>query len=222
MKIRQLSLFLENRSGQLRIPCQVLGEAGIDILTMSLADTQQFGILRLIVKDWEKAKRVLEAAGFVVNVTDVLAIDVPDRPGGLASVLESFEKAGLGSSTCTRSPPRASAASTRRSSSGSAIPTAPRGSSREAGVKLAHLAGAVRPGGRLEVGMAKLAVENRIWDPGRDAPARGAARAPGGAARRDGAACVGGPLLPRRARARRRLAPTRSGRRTTSVACPSR
>ncbi len=96
MMIRQLSLFLENRAGQLRIPCQVLGEAGIDILTMSLADTQQFGILRLIVKDWEKAKRVLEAAGVVVNVTDVLAIDVPDRPGGLASVLESFEKAGLG------------------------------------------------------------------------------------------------------------------------------
>jgi hypothetical protein len=96
MKIRQLSLFLENRPGQLRVPCKVLGEAGIDILTMSLADTQQFGILRLIVKDWEKAKRVLEAAGIVVNVTDVLAIDVPDRPGGLASVLESFEKVGLG------------------------------------------------------------------------------------------------------------------------------
>ncbi len=96
MKIRQLSLFLENRSGQLRIPCKVLGDAGIDILTMSLADTQQFGILRLIVKDWENAKQALEAAGIVVNVTEVLAVDVPDRPGGLASVLESFEKAGLG------------------------------------------------------------------------------------------------------------------------------
>jgi len=96
MKIRQLSLFLENRSGQRRIPCKVLGDAGIDILTMSLADTQQFGILRLIVKDWEKAKQALEAAGIVVNVTEVLAVDVPDRPGGLASVLESFEKAGLG------------------------------------------------------------------------------------------------------------------------------
>ena len=96
MNIRQLSLFLENRKGQLRVPCQVLGDAGIDILTMSLADTQQFGILRLIVKDWEKAKKALEAAGIVVNVTDVLAIDVPDRPGGLASVLEAFEKVGLG------------------------------------------------------------------------------------------------------------------------------
>lgn len=96
MKIRQLSLFLENRPGQLRVPCKVLGDAGIDILTMSLADTQQFGILRLVVKDWERAKRVLEEAGVVVNVTDVLAVDVPDRPGGLAQVLEAFERAGLG------------------------------------------------------------------------------------------------------------------------------
>jgi hypothetical protein len=96
MKIRQLSLFLENRPGQLRIPCQVLGAAGIDILTMSLADTQQFGIIRLVVKDWARAKQVLEAAGQVVNVTDLLALDVPDRSGGLASVLEVFEKTGLG------------------------------------------------------------------------------------------------------------------------------
>ncbi len=96
MKIRQLSLFLENRPGQLRVPAKVLGDAGIDILTMSLADTQQFGILRLIVKDWERARKALEGAGIVVNVTDVLAVDVPDRPGGLAGVLEAFEKARLG------------------------------------------------------------------------------------------------------------------------------
>jgi hypothetical protein len=96
MKIRQLSLFLENRPGQLRVPAKVLGDAGIDILTMSLADTQQFGILRLVVKDCDRAKKALEAAGIVVNVTEVLAVDVPDRPGGLASVLEAFEKADLG------------------------------------------------------------------------------------------------------------------------------
>jgi hypothetical protein len=96
MMIRQLSLFLENRPGQLKVPCKVLGDAGIDILTMSLADTQQFGILRLIVKDWERARKVLEAAGIVVNVTEVLAVDVPDQPGGLASVLEAFERANLG------------------------------------------------------------------------------------------------------------------------------
>ena len=96
MLIRQLSLFLENRPGQLKVPVKALGDAGIDILTMSLADTQQFGILRLVVKDWERAKKVLDEAGVVVNVTDVLAVDVPDRPGGLAGVLEAFEKAGLG------------------------------------------------------------------------------------------------------------------------------
>ena len=96
MKIPQLSLFLENRPGQLRVPCKVLGDAGIDILTMSLADTQQFGILRLIVRDWARAKQVLEAAGQVVNVTELLALDVPDRAGGLAEVLEIFERTGLG------------------------------------------------------------------------------------------------------------------------------
>jgi len=96
MKLRQLSLFLENRAGQLKVPVKVLGDAGIDILTMSLADTQQFGILRLVVKEWERAKELLEAAGVVVNVTEVLAVDVPDRPGGLAGVLEAFEQAGLG------------------------------------------------------------------------------------------------------------------------------
>ncbi len=96
MKIRQLSLFLENRPGQLRVPCKILGDAGIDVITMSLADTQQFGILRLVVKEWEQARKVLEEAGVVVNVTEMLAVDVPDRPGGLAQVLDGFEKAGLG------------------------------------------------------------------------------------------------------------------------------
>ncbi len=94
--LKQLSLFLENRPGRLKRPCEALGKADIDILTMSLADTQQFGILRLIVKDWERAKRVLEEAGCVVTTTDVLAVEVPDRPGGLAGVLERFEAAGLG------------------------------------------------------------------------------------------------------------------------------
>lgn len=95
MKLTQLSLFLENKPGQLKMPCRVLADAGINIVTLSLADTQQFGILRLIVKDWQKAKQVLEAAGCVVNVTEVLAIDVEDRPGGLLAILEILEKANL-------------------------------------------------------------------------------------------------------------------------------
>jgi hypothetical protein len=96
MKIRQLSLFLENRPGQLLVPCRVLGDAGIDILTMSLADTQQFGILRVVVTEPDRARTLLEQAGMVVNVTDVLAVEVPDRPGGLAEVLAAFDQAGLG------------------------------------------------------------------------------------------------------------------------------
>ena len=86
-------MFVENSPGHLRAPCQALADAGINLATLSLADTQQYGILRLIVRDWQRAKAVLEAAGFVVNVTEVLAIEVPDRPGGLADVLRAIEQA---------------------------------------------------------------------------------------------------------------------------------
>lgn len=95
MKLHQLSLFLENKPGQIKTPCKALAAAGINILTLSLADTQQFGILRLIVKDWEKGRKVLQEAGCVVNVTEVLALDVSDQPGGLAQVLEILDDARL-------------------------------------------------------------------------------------------------------------------------------
>lgn len=95
MKLKQLSLFVENRPGQMKMPFKALAEAGVNILTLSLADTEQFGILRLIVKDWERAKTVLEAAGCVVNVTDVVAIEVEDKPGGLYTVLVAIEDAKL-------------------------------------------------------------------------------------------------------------------------------
>lgn len=95
MKIHQLSVFLENKPGQLRVPCSVLAQAGINIVTLSLADTEQFGILRLIVEDWQKAKTVLEQAGCVVKMTEVLAIEVADRPGGMARILELVDRAGL-------------------------------------------------------------------------------------------------------------------------------
>jgi hypothetical protein len=96
MKLKQLSLFLENRPGQLRAPLASLGGAGIDLLTMTLADTAQFGILRFVVADPERAKKVLEAEGMVVSVTDVVPIQVDNRPGGLAAVLAAIEAAGLG------------------------------------------------------------------------------------------------------------------------------
>ncbi len=95
MKIKQLSVFLENKAGRLSGPCHVLGKAGVNILTLSLADTQEFGILRLIVKDWQRARAVLEQGGCVVKVTEVLAIEVADRPGGGAEVLEVLERANI-------------------------------------------------------------------------------------------------------------------------------
>jgi hypothetical protein len=92
MKIQQLSVFVENKPGHLARPCVVLAEAGINLLTLSLADTEQFGILRLIVRDWQRARDVLTEAGFAVSATEVLAIEVPDRPGGLADLLRLLER----------------------------------------------------------------------------------------------------------------------------------
>lgn len=95
MKLQQLSLFLENKPGTLRAPVQTLADAGVNLLTVSLADTSQFGILRLIVADPERAREVLEAAGMVVRVTEVVPIEVADDPGGLAAALAVIEQAGL-------------------------------------------------------------------------------------------------------------------------------
>ena len=95
MQINQLSVFLENRNGRLSAPCAALADAGINILTLTLADTERFGILRLIVRDLEKARSVLESSGFVVKLTEVLAIEVEDRPGGLGRLLVTFETAGV-------------------------------------------------------------------------------------------------------------------------------
>ncbi len=95
MKLKQLSVFLENKPGQISIPCRALAQAGINIFTLSLADTHQFGILRLLIRDHEAARDVLQQAGCVVKVTEVVAVDVPDRPGGLAEVLEAIEEEGI-------------------------------------------------------------------------------------------------------------------------------
>lgn len=92
MKLKQLSLFLENKPGALDAPCQCLAEAGISISTLTLADTKYFGVLRLLIRDWEKAKTVLEQKGFAVKVVDVVAIEIADSPGSLAAVLAKFAK----------------------------------------------------------------------------------------------------------------------------------
>jgi len=88
MKVEQISVFLENKPGALADVTRILGEGGINIRALSLADTKDFGILRLIVNDSEKAKAVLGARGFTVRKTEVVAVEVPDRPGGLADILK--------------------------------------------------------------------------------------------------------------------------------------
>ncbi len=95
MKIRQISVFLENRPGRLAALCRTLAEAGVNLSTLTLANVGGFGLLRLITPDAEKARRVIEQAGYASIVTEVLALQVPDRPGGLASVLQVLEAHNL-------------------------------------------------------------------------------------------------------------------------------
>lgn len=87
MKVKQLSIFLENQSGRLAEVTGALGNEGVNIRALSLADTAGFGILRLIVSDVAKAHEMLRSNGFTVSEADVIAAEVPDRPGGLASIL---------------------------------------------------------------------------------------------------------------------------------------
>lgn len=95
MKIQQLSLFAENKPGHIAAPIRLLAQEGIDIRSLYLADTQQYGILRMIVSDWEKAAAILQSQGFTVKVTEVLAVEVADRPGGLAGILEDLDGTGI-------------------------------------------------------------------------------------------------------------------------------
>ena len=94
MRIRQISIFLENKPGQLSAICRALADADINIATLSLADTNDFGIVRLIVDDHEKAQRILADRGHVVNVREVIGVCVPDRPGGMAEVMTVLDGAG--------------------------------------------------------------------------------------------------------------------------------
>ena len=95
MVTKQVSVFLENKSGRLAEVCQVLGDAGVNMRALCIADTSDFGILRLIVNDPGRATKILQERGFGVGEADVLALVVPDRPGGLASVLALLRDAGV-------------------------------------------------------------------------------------------------------------------------------
>lgn len=91
MKVKQISVFLENKSGRLAKVTKVLGDNNINIRALSIADTTDFGILRLIVNNPEKAWQVLKAEEFTVSETEIIAVQVPDHPGGLAGILQILE-----------------------------------------------------------------------------------------------------------------------------------
>ncbi len=95
MKVEQIAIFLENRSGRLAEITGILAEKGINIRAMSLADTSDFGILRLIVNDANTARTVLKEKGFTVGTTNVVVVEVQDKPGGLAHVLQIIKDAKL-------------------------------------------------------------------------------------------------------------------------------
>ncbi|MCE5322918.1 ACT domain-containing protein [bacterium] len=95
MKVSQLSVFIENKSGRLADVTRTLADSGINVRALSIADTIDYGLLRLIVNDPAQAKSVLTKAGFTVALTEVLAIEVPDKPGGLAGIIDAFAECGL-------------------------------------------------------------------------------------------------------------------------------
>ena len=95
MKVNQLSIFLENRAGRLAEVTRILSEAKVNIRALSLADTSDFGILRLIVSDFDKAKEKLKEEGFTVGRTSVVAVEVSDDPGGLHNILSMLQDAGI-------------------------------------------------------------------------------------------------------------------------------
>jgi hypothetical protein len=92
VKVEQVSIFLENKPGGLEDVMRILKDADINIRTLNLADTSDFGILRLIVNDVEKTTKVLKENGLTVSRTTVVAVEVPDRPGGLYSILAVLSK----------------------------------------------------------------------------------------------------------------------------------
>ena len=95
MGIKQISVFLENTTGRLCEVTQTLAKAGINLRAISIADTADFGILRLIVDKTDEAVNALTAAGFTTRQTDVAAVEIDDKPGSLAALMEIFQKSGI-------------------------------------------------------------------------------------------------------------------------------
>ena len=96
MNVIQISVFLENRAGQLSNITKVLSENNIDLRAINIAETQDYGVLRIIPADAQKASAVLLENGFIMAMTPVIAVAVPDRPGGLNSLLEALSEENIG------------------------------------------------------------------------------------------------------------------------------
>ncbi len=95
MKLEQISIFLENKEGRLQKALNVLHEAGVNVRALSIADTSDFGILRMIVPDPDKAREALEKNQFLVKTNEVIGVGIPDEPGGLDKVLGILNRAGI-------------------------------------------------------------------------------------------------------------------------------
>ena len=95
MFIKQVSVFVENKSGKMADVLNILAENNIGISALSIADTSDFGVLRLIVADAERAKEILKENGMIVKITDVIAIGIEDKPGGLAVALSALRESNL-------------------------------------------------------------------------------------------------------------------------------
>jgi len=95
MYTKQVSIFLENKKGRLADVTKVLSDEGVNIRALSLAETTDYGVLRLIVSDLERCMSALRAHGLAAQATDVIAVEVPDRPGGLHGVVETLDREGL-------------------------------------------------------------------------------------------------------------------------------
>ena len=92
MKIKHLSIFLQNKMGSLSKPLEILSNADVNIRAMCMADTSEFGILRLVVDNPEKGKEALEENNFLVKITDIIGVEMNDSPGGLTSVLDVIKE----------------------------------------------------------------------------------------------------------------------------------